>query len=115
MVQTVGDATIAMDKGQPEQGETKAVGPTYRNIAAKEDWPTLPGATTLFESFERSVKNNPDAKCLGWRPITNGKAGDFEFMNYKQTHGAHWLPAETGCFSRLQRLATERIGSRGWS
>ena len=103
MVQTVGDATIAMDKGRPEQGETKAVGPTYRNIAAKEDWPTLPGATTLFESFERSVKNNPDAKCLGWRPITNGKAGDFKFMNYKQTHGEQWQQRKEAP-GRLQKI-----------
>jgi hypothetical protein len=59
-----------------------------RNTAAKDGWPGVDGGcTTLFEVFEQSVKRYGDCKCLGWRPIVNGKAGPYEYWTYKETRG----------------------------
>lgn len=61
-----------------------------RNTAAKDGWPTVEGAaTTLYEVFEQSVKRYGDSKCLGWRPIVDGKAGPYEYWTYKETRGAY--------------------------
>jgi long-chain acyl-CoA synthetase len=81
----VGDVTIAIGKGKPEQGDRKAVGPIYRNIAAKDGWPKIQGASTLYELFEQSVKQHPNARCIGWRPMKNGQAQDYVFHTYKGT------------------------------
>lgn len=60
-----------------------------RNTAAKDGWPSVEGsATTLYEVFEQSVKRYGDCKCLGWRPIVDGKAGPYEYWTYKETRGA---------------------------
>lgn len=58
-----------------------------RNVAAKDSWPTLPGVTTLYELFENSVKKYPNNKCLGWRPIQDGKAQPYTFHTYKEVQG----------------------------
>lgn len=56
-------------------------------MVAKDSWPTLGGVSTLYELFEKSVKTYPDNKCLGWRPIKEGKAQDYKFHSYKEVHG----------------------------
>jgi hypothetical protein len=45
-----------------------ATGPTYRNVIAKDGYATLPGVTTLYELFTKSVETYPDNDCLGHRP-----------------------------------------------
>jgi hypothetical protein len=54
------------------------------------------GATTLYELFEESVRKHGDRPCLGWRPMTDGKAGPFEFWTYKETRGEHSNEAGPG-------------------
>ena len=64
----------------------------YRNKAAKDGFPGVEGgAKTLYEVFEYSVKRHGDKKCLGWRPMTNGKPGPYEFWTYNETRGAEFL------------------------
>ena len=61
----------------------------YRNKAAKDGFPGVEGgAKTLYEVFEYSVKRHGDKKCLGWRPMTNGKPGPYEYWTYNETRGA---------------------------
>ena len=75
------------------------VGMPCRNVAAKEGFPSFEGASTLYEVFERSVKLFGENRCLGWRPITDGKAGPYEYWTYKQTQGVvpkHLQPLPTG-------------------
>ena len=60
----------------------------FRNVAAKDGFPTMEGATTLYEVFENSVKTYSDKQCLGFRPMVDGKAGPYQWWTYKQTHGA---------------------------
>ena len=60
-----------------------------RNELSKDGWPTLNGVTTLYELFESSVSKFSNNKCLGWRPIENGHAGDYKWHTYKETQGMH--------------------------
>ena len=61
-----------------------------RNKAAKDGFPGVEGgAKTLYEVFEYSVKRHGDKKCLGWRPMSNGKPGPYEFWTYNETRGAN--------------------------
>ncbi len=61
----------------------------YRNKAAKDGFPGVEGgAKTLYEVFEYSVKRHGNNKCLGWRPMSNGKPGPYEFWTYNETRGA---------------------------
>jgi long-chain acyl-CoA synthetase len=71
-------------KGSPQEGDKNALSPIYRNVAAKSGFPTLGGVSTLYDLFERSVAKYPDSKCLGWRPIKDGKAQDYVYITYKQ-------------------------------
>jgi long-chain acyl-CoA synthetase len=79
------DVVVTLGQGSPQSGDKNALSPIYRNVAAKDGWPKLAGVTTLYELFEKSVNAYPTNKCLGWRPITDGKAGDYVWINYKQT------------------------------
>lgn len=47
--------------------------------------------TTLYESLEQSVKKNGDKPALGWRPMTDGKAGPYEWLTYNQVQGAEQI------------------------
>ena len=84
-ITNIGIGTIAVGEGRPEQGGKNAVGPIYRSQAARTSWPTIPEVTTLFDNFERSVRKNPERRCIGWRPIRNGEAGPYTFHTYKET------------------------------
>jgi long-chain acyl-CoA synthetase len=52
---------------------------------AKEAFPALDGATTLFELFQRSVGKYPNNECLGRRETVNGQPGPYTYLTYKQT------------------------------
>lgn len=57
----VAPATPSAGEGSP------ACGPTYRNVAAKNEFPPLDGVTTLYELFKRSASRFPHNPCLGTR------------------------------------------------
>ena len=66
---------------------------------AKDEFPSIPGVTTLYESLERSVKLNGSSPALGYRPIdSEGKAGDFEWITYSELESERLLTA--GCSQR---------------
>eukprot|EP00824_Muranothrix_gubernata_P001108 TRINITY_DN11333_c0_g1_i1.p1 TRINITY_DN11333_c0_g1~~TRINITY_DN11333_c0_g1_i1.p1 ORF type:complete len:664 (+),score=127.87 TRINITY_DN11333_c0_g1_i1:3-1994(+) len=47
---------------------------------------TYSDVSTLYESFLKTVRERPNAKCLGSRVrLANGQYGAFEFCTYKQT------------------------------
>lgn len=58
-----------------------------RNKAGRNGWPALDGVATLYELFEQSVRKFPNNKCLGWRPIKNGKAQDYTYLTYREVQG----------------------------
>ena len=77
-----------------------------RNVAAKDGFPTMEGATTLYEVFENSVKTFGDNQCLGFRPMVDGKAGPYQWWTYKQTHGALFHPTarESSCAGSMMKF-----------
>ena len=94
----VGQRYHSMDKhyfsqrrrwGQPHPKAWQTIRPNVpcRNAASKDGFVEKPGINTLYDMFENSVKKHGGRKCLGWRPINNGKAGDFQWISYKQAHG----------------------------
>lgn len=54
---------------------------------SKDGFPSLSGVKTLYESMKQSVEKNGDKPALGWRPMTDGKAGAYEWLTYKQADG----------------------------
>lgn len=78
-----GDAVCGTAGPEPATGDKKAVSGTYRNKVAKDGFPNM-DAANLYDMFHQSVKRNPDAPCLGWRPVVKGKAGAYEWLTYKQ-------------------------------
>ena len=71
------------------------------------------GAKTLYEVFEYSVKKHGHQRCLGWRPMTGGKPGPYEFWTYSETRGAQYAPLHHCAASyegpHLYRLNTNDI------
>ena len=58
---------------------------TYRHATSRDALPQLEGVSTLFELFDRSVKQYPDNECLGARTKgADGSAGPFVFKSYKE-------------------------------
>jgi hypothetical protein len=99
----VGIGTISVGKGRAEQGDNNAIGPIYRSQVARTSWPTIPNVTTLYELFERSVRKNPERRCIGWRPIRNGSAQPYTFHTYKETQGSMLFALNPGLSKTLLR------------
>ncbi len=99
----VGIGTISVGKGRAEQGDNNAIGPIYRSQVARTSWPTIPNVTTLYELFERSVRKNPERRCIGWRPIRNGSAQPYTFHTYKETQGSMLFALNPGLSKALSR------------
>ena len=58
-----------VEPAQPSNGKgSVAKGPVYRNVVAKDNYPTLDGVKTLYELFTRSAKRYAKNPCLGSRP-----------------------------------------------
>ena len=59
---------VEVEAAQPSKGEgTVAIGPTYKNVIAKDAYPTLDGVKTLYELFNSSAKRYAKNPCLGSR------------------------------------------------
>lgn len=54
-----------------------------RHVAAKDGFPT-PDVATLYEVFDMSAKKYASNKCLGYRPIADGKPGDYKWYTYAE-------------------------------
>ncbi len=64
-------------------------GCSCRNVRAKDEYATLEGATTLYESFKRSVHEFPTEDFIGERKMENGRPGAYEFLTFKQVEGKY--------------------------
>ena len=68
MPRRYGKLIAEVEGASPAREGKPAYGPVYRNVMAKEVYPTLDGITTLYELFTTSVDKYPDNVCLGHRP-----------------------------------------------
>ncbi|XP_071716378.1 long chain acyl-CoA synthetase 1-like isoform X2 [Rutidosis leptorrhynchoides] len=65
-----------------------SVGPIYRNLLAKDDFPPLEfDLKSTWDVFRKSVERYPDNKMLGWRELVYGKWGPYKWKTYKTVHG----------------------------
>eukprot|EP00878_Enallax_costatus_P008716 GHUV01009110.1.p1 GENE.GHUV01009110.1~~GHUV01009110.1.p1 ORF type:complete len:512 (+),score=126.28 GHUV01009110.1:442-1977(+) len=69
---------------RPASDTRPATSPIYTNPLSKFGPPTLPGITTLYESFKLSCEKFHSKPCLGYRPVVEGVAGPFQFMTYAE-------------------------------
>ena len=54
--------------GLPQTDDTPSTGPTYRNVYSQNGFPKLDGVNSLYEVFQKSVRERPNQDCLGVRP-----------------------------------------------
>ncbi|GMH34395.1 hypothetical protein BSKO_02229 [Bryopsis sp. KO-2023] len=71
-------------KRDAENGKPSA-SPVFKSTTFKDEDVSIAGVSTLFEMFDASVKKFSGNKCLGWRPIVDGKAGDYKWWTYGET------------------------------
>jgi long-chain acyl-CoA synthetase len=108
----VGNLLIEVSPAVPASENTLATGPVYRNVAAKDEYASLPGITTLYELFSASAAKYPDNKCLGKRATgVDGEAGPYEWDTYKQV--ADKVAACGSAFSAVGIEAKGRVGVFG--
>ncbi|CAD5178226.1 unnamed protein product [Musa acuminata subsp. malaccensis] len=78
---------VEVEKGREGDGAGPSVGPAYRNVLAKDGFPSpAPGLETCWDVFRMSVERNPDNRMLGRREIVDGKAGEYVWLTYKEAY-----------------------------
>ena len=103
---------------RPGEGSRPAQSAVFRGRSAKgvkrtrTGDPEVNGCTTLFEMFEKSVKDFPDRPALGVRPVDGaGNAGPYQWMSYKRL-GEYVRQASAG-LSALGLGSGDRAGVYG--
>ncbi|WIA35224.1 hypothetical protein OEZ86_003686 [Tetradesmus obliquus] len=93
-------------------GDTPSASRIYRNVVAKDGFPTIE-ATTLHELFQNSVAKYSGEKLLGWRPINaaTGKAGPYEWLTYGEVNEK--VQAIASGLAGLGVKAGDRVGVYG--
>ncbi|KAJ1412547.1 Fatty acyl-CoA synthetase B [Sesbania bispinosa] len=64
-----------VEEGREGTNGKPSVGPVYRNILSKNEFPPLDPElkNTAWDIFSVSVKKYPQNRMLGWREFVNGK------------------------------------------
>ncbi|KAI8471525.1 MAG: hypothetical protein J3K34DRAFT_416911 [Monoraphidium minutum] len=99
------DCIVAVGEGDATHS------PIYRRNTSKDGYPTLEGVATLYELFSKSVEKYADLPALGHRVVQDGKAGDFQFMTYKEAGALVGQIASALAAHGLKRQA--RVGVYG--
>ncbi|XP_027162769.1 long chain acyl-CoA synthetase 1-like [Coffea eugenioides] len=87
--------------GQP------SVGPVYRNLIARHDFPpTDPNLSTAWEIFRASVEKYPRNRMLGWREFLNHQWGPYVWKTYEEVY------QETICAGSALRACGIQPGAR---
>lgn len=91
----------------PATDDKPSRGPSYKATKYKSS-PEAP-LSTLYDTFEASVKAHGDRPCLGYRPIDDkGKPGDYTFMTYLEVQSkvkAFASALKTAGVQKQQRVA----------
>eukprot|EP00879_Flechtneria_rotunda_P015727 GHRR01016449.1.p1 GENE.GHRR01016449.1~~GHRR01016449.1.p1 ORF type:complete len:141 (+),score=14.04 GHRR01016449.1:67-489(+) len=79
---------VATGEVRPADGDTPSASKIYRNVIAKDGFPSPVSATTLYELFHNSVSKYGQERLLGWRPINKetGKAQDYVWLTYSEVN-----------------------------
>lgn len=74
---------LSVAPSRPAAGDKPAASAVFRSVESRDGFPTIE-ATTLYELLQHSVKKYPNNKALGYRPKTDGKVGNYEWLTYQQ-------------------------------
>ncbi|KAL2935135.1 Long chain acyl-CoA synthetase 1 [Bienertia sinuspersici] len=84
---TMKNFSVQIGSGSEGQDGRPAVGPIYRNIIAKNDFPPPhPEMSSTWDSFRISVEKYPNNNMLGWREMVDGKWGPYVWKTYKNVY-----------------------------
>ncbi|KAF7804949.1 long chain acyl-CoA synthetase 1 [Senna tora] len=76
-----------VEEGRKGQDGKPNVGPIYRNLLSKHDFPPLdPEINTSWDIFSLSVRKHPRNRMLGWRKVVDGKVGPYVWKTYQQVY-----------------------------
>ncbi|VFQ73854.1 unnamed protein product [Cuscuta campestris] len=76
---------VKVEEGREGHGGQPSVGPVYRNLLAKDEFPPAdPYLSTAWELLRASVEKHPTNKMLGWRELVNGKWGPYAWKTYSE-------------------------------
>ncbi|XP_057519161.1 long chain acyl-CoA synthetase 1-like isoform X1 [Amaranthus tricolor] len=79
--------SVQIGNGSEGRDGRPAVGPIYRNILCKNEFPPPhPDLYTAWDSFRLSAEKHQQNKMLGWREMVDGKWGPYVWKTYKDVY-----------------------------
>ncbi|KAG6648036.1 hypothetical protein I3843_07G118500 [Carya illinoinensis] len=76
-----------IEEGREGQDGKPSVGPAYRNLLSRNNFPSLdPNISTAWDVFRTSVEKYPGNRMLGWRKFVDGKLGPYVWKTYKEVY-----------------------------
>ncbi|KAI7982531.1 Long chain acyl-CoA synthetase 1 [Camellia lanceoleosa] len=78
---------VMVEEGSEDGDGKPSVGPIYRNILSKNDFPPPdPELSTAWDVLRVSVEKYPRNRMLGWREFNDGKFGPYLWKTYKEVY-----------------------------
>lgn len=103
---------VQVESGKAGKDGRPAVGPVYRSEQAKDGFPVMDdNMNTSWEVFRAAAEKYPGNRMLGWREITNGKAGHYLWKTYKEIY--HEVLQVGSALRQLGAEPGSRIGIYG--
>ncbi|KAB1199891.1 Long chain acyl-CoA synthetase 1 [Morella rubra] len=79
--------SVPVEEGREGQAGKPSVGPVYRNLLSKNDFPALDSnISTTWDIFSKSAEKYPGNRMLGWRKFVDGKLGPYVWKTYKEVY-----------------------------
>ncbi|GAB4853943.1 eukaryotic long-chain fatty acid CoA synthetase (LC-FACS) [Ancistrocladus abbreviatus] len=78
--------TERVEGARPATEQKPSAGPVYRSIFAQTGLDFADSVHSPWQLFSASVKRNPSSPMLGYRQLTNGKAGPYVWLTYKEVY-----------------------------
>ncbi|XP_038680822.1 long chain acyl-CoA synthetase 1 isoform X1 [Tripterygium wilfordii] len=79
--------TAQVEEGREGHDGKPAVGPIYRNLLSKDEFPPPDcNLNTSWDLFSVSVEKHQGNRMLGWRQIIDGKVGPYSWKTYKEVY-----------------------------
>ncbi|KAJ6729343.1 LONG-CHAIN-FATTY-ACID--COA LIGASE [Salix viminalis] len=76
-----------VEEGRGGKDGKPSVGPVYRNLLSKNEYPPLDrDVTTSWDLFSLSAKKYAGNKMLGWRRFVDGKVGPYVWKTYQEVY-----------------------------
>uniref|UniRef100_A0A7N0ZX83 Long-chain-fatty-acid--CoA ligase n=1 Tax=Kalanchoe fedtschenkoi TaxID=63787 RepID=A0A7N0ZX83_KALFE len=79
--------SVQVESGKEGQDGKPSVGPVYRNVLAKDEFPSPdPSLSTSWDIFRSSAEKHAGNKMLGWRELVDGRFGPYIWKTYKEVY-----------------------------